>query len=70
MTLLMLVYYFFLASVHGATFPGPAPTRPARLDLDKRQSQGFLGAVTVWGPTYGPGSSTVGCTFSLIVDFL
>jgi hypothetical protein len=68
MTPLILVYYYFLASVHGAAFPGPAPTRPAR--LDKRQSQGFLGAVTVWGPTFGPGSSTVGCTFSLIVDFL
>jgi len=54
----MLVYYYFLAVVHGAAYPGPAPTRPAR--LDKRQSQGFLGAVTIWGPTFGPGSSKIG----------
>jgi len=54
----MLVYYYFLAVVHGAANSGPAPTRPAR--LDKRQSQGFLGAATVWGPTFGPGSSTIG----------
>jgi len=54
----MLVYYYFLAVVHGAAYPGPAPTQPAR--LDKRQSQGFLGAVTIWGPTFGPGSSTIG----------
>jgi len=56
--ILMLVYYYFLAAVHGAANPGPAPTRPAR--LDKRQSQGFLGAATIWSPSFGPGSSTIG----------
>ena len=63
MTPLMLLYYYFLASVHGAVFPGPAPTRPARLD----ERQGFVGVATVWSPTIV--GTTVGCTFGRYLYF-